>query len=749
MIYGRSKVLSTQLLSASALLLLFGCSSSTTPVAEPSPEVPVEEELPPPPPEEPVSAPVLMVDLDTVRAGQYDNGKMWTFEYPPLDYFEGAYGFAPDAGWFERARLGALRIPQCSASFVSPYGLVMTNHHCARESITQASRSGESLLDDGFYATSLSEERPLQDVHADQLIAILDVTDDVYAGVDSMVDEAAREERTAEIGERIADEYKSGEDSVVVEVIALWDGARYSAYVFRRYTDLRLVMAPHGKVAFFGGDPDNFTYPRYDLDMSFYRVYAENGEPLQTDYYFPWNANGVEDGDAVFVIGNPGSTSRLQTLSQLEYRRDVNDKMLVDLFASRAAALQAYYDADPEEGERLDLRNEILSLQNSQKATFGQWEGLHDPVIMAKRRDNERRFRAAIEADPTLKESYGSSLERMAEIQAEKASWAPEFGAFLALGNPSLDAAVLQRAWTAFLYLLQRRRGTPDEQLADLRDATLAVGDQPLGLQQVLLAARFEGFRRSLGDAHPVVTGILQGRTADAAAEAILAQSALADSASTAAGLEAGTLTLEDPAIAMVSSFAQEFYNWAITSEGLQEQESEVASQLGRAHFEVYGTTFPPDATFSLRIADGVVQGYEYNGTRAPAYTTFYGMYDRHHSFGAGSDWDLPEAWLQPPAAFDLSAPLNLVITADIIGGNSGSPVVNSELQAVGLIFDGNIESLPGDYIYDSRYNRAVAVDVRGMLEALDDVYDADRLVLELTTGTMARTEAEADASRR
>jgi hypothetical protein len=482
--------------------------------------------------------------------------------------------------------------------------------------------------------------------------------------------------------------------------------------------------------------------------MSFLRVYGEQEEPLQTEYFFPWDVEGAEQGEAVFVIGNPGSTNRLQTVAQLEYRRDVQEQAVINFTDSRAAALQAYYDEQPVVGEELDLRNTIFSLQNSRKAYEGMWEGLHDPVTMAKRRDSERDFREAIEADSALSQRYGQLLERMASIQQQKAEWQAELGAFFALGNPDYESTLLLRAWSGFLYLVQRQRGTPEESLADLKQSILELEDRPLKLQHVLLTARLRDFVDYLGQASPTVLRALGGLSPAEAADSLLSQSILTDSARTAEALESGTLTLSDPGLQLIGSFIQQFANFQITMQELEEQEEAVARELGRARFEVYGTRFPPDATFSLRIADGVVRGYEYNGTLAPHHTTYYGMYDRFHSFGPGSDWDLPEAWLAPPRTFDLSTPLNFVLTADIIGGNSGSPVVNTDLEAVGIIFDGNIESLPGDYIYDPRKNRAVAVDVRGMLEALDEIYDADRLVLELTTGRLVATEAEADAAR-
>lgn len=691
-----------------------------------------------------------MVDLDTVRAGRFDNGKMWTFEYPPLEYFREAYGLAPDSTWFARARLAALRLPNCSASFVSPHGLVMTNHHCARESASQVSARGENLLDNGFYAASLDGERPVADFHADQLVAIVDVTDRVDAALTGKTTEAARAEAREVVSDRltqeIADEYRGAEGDILVEIISLWNGARTSAYVFKRYHDIRFVMAPELQMGYFGGDPDNFTYPRYALDVAFFRVYDEDGEPLETEHFFTWETEGVGEGDVVFVIGNPGSTSRLQTVAQLEFRREVQDKALLEFITTRIAALQAYANDYPAEAEELDLRNEIFSLVNSQKAYRGMWEGLHDPVIMAKRRDAERRFRVAIEADPALQGQYGGLLDEMAAIQEEKTRLSPGVGAFLALTNPSYASTALRRAFLAFQYLSQRQRGAPAAALAEMREQVLAMGDQPRPLQVRLLTARLEDFRRHLGAQSDVVRAILQGRSAGDVARSVIEGSVLADSAAAAAALSNGSLAMSDPALRVIEAIGGRFSAFRGAFVNLSRREDDVATRLGRARFHVDGASIPPDATFSLRIADGVVRSYAYNGTVAPLHTTFYGLYDHYHSYGAGTDWDLPERWREPPPSFDLSTPLDFISTADVIGGNSGSPVVDRALGVVGLVFDGNIESLPGDYIYLPDKNRTIAVDARGILEALDVVYDADRLVLELTTGQLAATEEEADA---
>jgi len=695
---------------------------------------------------------VYGVDLDTVQAGRFDQGKMWTFEFPPAAYLAETYGFRPDAAWFEKARLGALRIPSCSASFVSPNGLVMTNHHCAREFVSQVSGEGETLLDDGMVARDLADEREVEDFEADQLVEIVDVTDEVNTALDALPAGQradARESLLEEIEARILAEHGGEESGHAVEMISLYNGGRTSAYVFRRYTHAKLVMAPELQIGFFGGDPDNFTYPRYNLDFAFFRIYDDEGAPLSTDTYFPFDQDGLEEGDPIFIVGNPGSTSRLQTVAELEFRRDVSDRGVIDLLRSRMAVLDAYIQAHPEEAEERDLRNTYFGLANSLKAYGGQVEGLADPVILARRRDTDRKFQAAIDADPALSQRYGTLIGRMAELQAAKREQASGFGAFLAMTSADMESATLHRALLAFQILSARQGGAPAEAVEGLVEQLRAVPDQAPELDRALMEARFRDFVDFYGSDSPLASAVLGGQTIEARAAAVVSDSQLQDSATAVAGIENGTIGIADPALGIVRAYLPTFMGFQQTISSVFPEEEAVAAELGRARFEVYGTDVPPDATFSLRIADGAVSGYEYNGTRAPAFTTMYGLYDRHFSHAGESDWALPQRWLDAVSMLDLSTPMNFVSTADIIGGNSGSPVLDADLEVVGVVFDGNIESLPGDYIYLPQRNRSVTADVRAILEALDVVYDLDRLVLELTTGRLVATEAEADAARR
>lgn len=718
----------------------------TMPADAPIPVVRTDEE-----PGQMVQPLVFGVDLDTVQAGLFDQGKMWTFEFPPADYLAETYGFRPDAAWFQKASLGALRIPSCSASFVSPNGLVLTNHHCAREFITQVQGETEDLLEDGFYARNLADERPVNDFEADQLIEILDVTDEVNAEVDAVPMSERAEARAAlleGIEARLTEERGGEESGIKVEMVSLYNGARTSAYVFRRYKNAKLVMAPELQLGFYGGDPDNFTYPRYNLDFALFRIYDDEGAPLRSDVYFPVDTDGLEEGDPIFIIGNPGSTSRLQTVAQLEFRRDVSDRYVVELLRSRMAVLDAFIKKYPEEARARDLNNTYFGLSNSEKAYSGQVRGLQDPVIVARRRDTERRFQAAIAADPALQERYGGLMERMAEIQGTKRTQEAGFGSFLALTSSALESATLHRALVAFQVLNARMGGATDEQVEGLMDEIRGVPQQHPELNRGLMAARFQDFVDRFGAGSDIARGVLAGRTPEQAAAAIVLASVLADSARAVEAMEAGTLAMDDPALQVVQGYLGRFIQFQQVVGTAFPEEEEIAAELGRARFEVYGTAVPPDATFSLRIADGAVAGYPYNGTIAPAFTTFYGFYDRHFSFAGRDEWKVPARWARPPAGLDLATPLNFVSTADIIGGNSGSPVLDKDLQVVGVVFDGNIESLPGDYIYLPELNRSVAVDIRAILAALDHVYDMDRLVVELRSGRLVATEAEADRGR-
>ena len=521
-----------------------------------------------------------------------------------------------------------------------------------------------------------------------------------------------------------------------MQVISLYNGGQYSAYVFRRYDDVRLAFAPEDALGFFGGDPDNFTYPRYSLDFALFRAYTDDGEPLDTeDNFFAWSEDGTEPGELVFVIGNPGSTTRLQTVAQLEYRRDVQEPAILNLYSSRADVYENFVDEYPDAPETPEIEDTYFSLSNARKAYTGRVEGLRDPYIIARRGALERQFRDDLMADAELSAEYGTLIDQLAANRLEARELGAEYGAFLGMNPGSVVASnVLTRALFAYAY--------GQTQNPNLRNTVLGVeDDRPAALEQMLIEARLRDFVTYFGEDSPIVRDILDGRTPAEAAQEIYANSAFTTQAGTEAALEGDLTASADPALAVAAAIFPRYAQYQQQAGVLGAQAGELGSQLGRARFEVYGTDLPPDATFSLRINDGVVRGYPYNGTIAPPYTTFYGLYDHYYSYLPTEEYDeffeLPEQWLPIPDALDLTTPYNFVTTNDIIGGNSGSPMLNRDLEIVGVAFDGNIQSLPGDYIYLSEQNRTVGVDSRGMMEALESVYNAERLVDELRTGEL------------
>ncbi len=671
----------------------------------------------------------------TPDAARFDLGKMWTFEYTPSEYFSKTYGFTADSAWFARARLAALRIPGCSAAFVSQDGLIITNHHCVRGSVNAISKKGENLLDSGFVAATLADERRLPNMIADQLLAAVDVSDEVNKAGDAAAEGTARDDarRLASISvqSRLKSKYASAGDSIVVQVVALYNGARSSAYVFRRYTDVRLVVAAELGVANLGGDWDNFTFPRYALDFAVMRAYGADGKPVSSPSHFAWGGlNGVKEGDVVFVIGNPGATRRLTTISQLEYQRDVALPFQDHFLSSHIAALKAFRDASRDEKVRGDALVSMLGLSNSWKPIGGRLDGLRDANIMGRRTTIEQNLLQAIQAKPELKSRYGKLFDRMAELQRQRTKSKVAMSAFAQLTSAAAGSTTLQAAYWAW----RVQRG-PADSVAGFRQRLTRVRPQLKDLERRYLALSLEDIATAYGAGHAFSTAALNGRTPPDAADALLAGTAVNDTAGVRRAA-AGELA-SDPAMQLMNAIMPSVLAFEADQARINGEEAALSAQIGRARFELYGPSIPPDGSSSPRIADGVVQGYEYNGTLAAPFTTFYGVYDRYRSHGAGSDWDLPYRWRVPPMGLDLGTPLNFVSTADSYGGNSGSPAVTKDLRIVGLNFDRNINALVRDYIYLPERGRNVMVDVRAIQEALAYVYRAERVVRELATGHM------------
>ena len=455
---------------------------------------------------------------------------MWTFDHPPLDYFQEAYGFRPDSAWLTRAQLGALRFgTYCSASFVSARGLVLTNHHCSRQNTGGVLRKGENFDSTGFYAATEKDERKVPDLFVERLLSIADVTAEIESALKGVTgDQAiaqAREQAIEGLEERLG--AAANDSTIRVQVVTLYQGAEYSAYTYKRYDDVRLVMVPELGMGYFGGDDDNFTYPRYNLDFSIYRVYDPSGRPLATPDYFPVSKAGAAEGDPVFVVGNPGSTSRLETVAQLAYARDVRIPAIVGIYKSRIAALEAFEKEQPALAASRRTRTQIFSYANSLKAEEGQLAGLRDPVLFGRRAAGEAAFRAQLQQRPAVA-AQATLIDSLAAVSRDLTAIGPRVYAFLS--SPEIGSATLGRATLAIRYANAQAGGAPEAALAQLRHALSLIGDKPPALERQLVAAQIGDLIRGLGARDTLVVGILAGRTPEAAAADLLAHTRLADS---------------------------------------------------------------------------------------------------------------------------------------------------------------------------------------------------------------------------
>src|SRR3954454_5562896 len=659
-------------------------------------------------------------------------GTMWTFEAPPLDYWKARYGFAPTKAWLDHVRLASIRLPNCSSSFVSARGLVMTNHHCARECITAVSTPDSNFQEIGFVAKTQADERKCPGLFVDQLQSIEDVTDRVQQAVTSTAPARQVAQRNAAI-DSLEHSYERDE-STKCQVITYYQGGAYSLYRFHRFSDLRLVMAPEEAISFFGGDPDNFTYPRYDLDLSLMRVY-ENGQPYQPKDYLKWSKEGAKEGDLVLVTGNPGSTGRLLTVAQMEYLRDVQYPAQLAAYDRNLSVLRELSQKNEE--TRRAVENDIFSLENSKKAVTGYLSGLQDSSLMAKKRAFERDFRRRIAADPKLKARYGSSWDAIATAQKQLAALSKQQRWYSFGGSPLLNIAggvvrIPEQAKLPDSLRLPQYRGQGVENLKNqIVEGLPTTPDQDREMLQAWLTQA----SKDLPLSDPYLTAFLDGRSPEVAAEAAVNGTKLADSAYRVSLLQGGAAAVaasKDPLIVLSRKLNPIAMRVQQRAARLQDVASANAEKVGRAIFAAYGRSLPPDATFSLRISDGVVKSYPMNGTLAPYKTSFYGLYARSAEFDGKAPFQLPERWKSHRARLDMSQPLDFVTTNDIIGGNSGSPVINKDAEVVGLIFDGNIEQLPNRILYTDEAARAVAVHSSGLTEALRKVYENDRIADEL-----------------
>jgi hypothetical protein len=679
-----------------------------------------------------VSAALLATILlcPAVRA---DEG-MWTFDNPPLKLLKEKYGFTPTQQWLDHLRLSSVRLNDGgSGSFVSPHGLLLTNHHVALGQLQKNSSAEHDYVRDGFYAATPDEEMKSPDLEVNVLVAMENVTERVNGGVKGAKN---TEEEFAKRKTVIADIERESTEKTGLrsDVVTLYSGGEYWLYRYKKYTDVRLVFAVEQQTAFFGGDPDNFTYPRYDLDMALFRVY-ENGKPIDSKDYLKWNAKGAGDGDLVFVSGHPGGTERLGTYADLVSLRDDQLQYILQNYKRRIAVVKEYAARGPEQSRQGTTL--LFGLENSRKVFEGRRDGLQDKNLMERKRQQDEEFRNKVNANPEWKKEFGRAWTMEEEaLQKERPRIKQQF--FRASDSQLSALAVQIVTYVAEIKKPDGERlpGFHESQLESLKHRLFSPAPIYPELEIARMTSALETAQKELGPDDAWVKAFLDGRTPKDAATQLVSGTKLADPVLRKALVDGGQAAVDgstDPMIAMarrIDPVRREQIKWF--EDNVESVAQRAGELLGKARFAVYGKDTYPDATFTLRLSYGQVQGFPMNGTIAPSKTTFYGLYDRSTSFDDKVPFDLPKRYVDGKDKLDLSTPFNFVTTNDIIGGNSGSPVVDRNGEIVGLIFDGNIESLVGDFFYDSYQNRSVAVHTAGMTEALRKLYGAQKLVDEL-----------------
>ncbi|MBK8955382.1 MAG: S46 family peptidase [Saprospiraceae bacterium] len=657
---------------------------------------------------------------------RFDFGKMWTFENPPREWFKEAYNFTPEDKWYDDVRKASLRFATwCSASFVSPDGLIMTNHHCSRDVVTSLQQPGETLLRDGFYAKTLEEERKAEGLFVEQLIIAEDVTDKILKKAKSAKDDIEHKKLVDAALEELKSEYAQMDawKNLRIQTVTYYSGGKFSLYGYKKYSDIRLVLIPENELGYFGGDPDNFTYPRYSLDFTFWRAYDENGKPLNTSSnYFKFNPAGAVEEEPVFVIGNPGSTERYRTVRQFEYDRNVRFPAQLKMMKTRRDLLQKEYDKSPSDA----LLNSIFNLGNGIKAISGILNGLRNPALFGRKAAMEKEIRSKtklkdidywqeIEKEYDLLNKYGSSTT----ILGPSGTKGNAVNLMFALANYEKSLA------GADSKSLEKQKMQIKELAKDLNSPK----------QQELLKVYFEEIVEFETADFKISDKLLDGKTPEKKARKILDKTDFADTdkIEKLLTMDAEKFSKQDDPLLEAARLIVPKYMEAVKAfQNNNTKRKSLEAKIANAVFQVKGNQLPPDATFTLRLSDGKVKAYDYNGTTAPVNTTFYGLYDRYYSFNKKFPWSLPERWLNPPAEL-LRSPFCFVTTNDIIGGNSGSPIINRNKEAIGLVFDGNIESLPGNFIYDEQTNRTVGVHAGGIFAALKYIYKAERITSELS----------------
>jgi len=686
-----------------------------------------------------LTAAVLLIAAPSNHA---DEG-MWLYNNPPRKQLKEKYGFEPSDPWLEHLQHSSVRFNSGgSGEFVSEDGLVLSNHHVGADALQKFSDKDHNYVHDGFYARTSAEEKRCLDLELNVLMSTEDVTARVNAAVkpDAAPEQAflARRAVMAEIEKESLD--KTGLRS---DVVTLYQGGQYHLYRFKKYTDVRLVFAPEQQIAFYGGDPDNFEYPRYDLDICVFRAY-ENGQPAKIQHYLSWSKAGAGDNELIFVSGHPGRTSRLLTVAELEYQRDFRIPYSLQRLKSLEVLLAAYSARSEENARR--AREEFFSVQNSRKAYDGEIAGILDPEFLAGKGKTEESLKQWVAASGKFPETV-DAWDRIAKAQKVIAENARRYNMLEA--GYGFNSELFSIART-LLRAGEERPKSNSERLREFGEAGREslefqlFSDKPIydDFERLTLSDSLTFLATQLGESDPLVQKVLAGKSPRERATELVAGTKVKSVSLRKELYEKGTEAVsaaKDPMIEMARTIDSEARELRKIMEAQSETKQQAQAQIGKARFAKEGTSEYPDATFTLRLAFGVVKGYEEEGQQIPFETTYAGLYDRAAEHKNKPPFDLPERWEKRKSKLNLKTPLNFVCTADIIGGNSGSPVVNRAGEFVGIIFDGNIQSLVSDFYYTEKQSRALAVHSQGIIEALRKVYDAGALADELAEGKRAR----------